>query len=144
MYALVQQSGHVVWKEWWYALMLIFSLRANLYITQKTKSLLLMWWLLTWYGKQWLRMSLVNKQVQLLNLAPLLISTSIKGFMRGTTLFRRPWRCTLHLGGIWIISSSVPIFSTIGNWKVIYPYLFKFNFLGNLLVLLFNMFLPLL
>jgi hypothetical protein len=51
------------------------------------------------------------------------------GFMRGTT----------HLGVIWIISlGNVPVFSTIDDQEVIYPCLFAFNFLSNVLVLLFN------
>jgi hypothetical protein len=35
-------------------------------------------------------------------------------------------------------SRSVFVFSMIDDQKVIYPYLFVFNFLGNMLVLLFN------
>jgi hypothetical protein len=35
MYALTKESGHVVWKEQWYALMLKMSLQVNLYMTQK-------------------------------------------------------------------------------------------------------------
>jgi hypothetical protein len=35
-------------------------------------------------------------------------------------------------------SRSVLVFSMIDDQKVIYPYLFVFNFLGNMLVLLFN------
>jgi len=46
----------------------------------------------------------------------------------------------VHLGLIWIVSSgSVPIFSTIDDQKVIYFCFFAFNFLGNMLVLFFNM-----
>jgi hypothetical protein len=46
-----------------------------------------------------------------------------------------------HLGMIWIISlKSVPIFSTIDDQEIIYPCFFAFNFLGNMLILLFNMF----
>ncbi len=90
-------------------------------------------------------MSLVNQQVQLWNLAPLLRSASIEGFMKGTILFQWPWRCTAHLGVIWIVSSrSVLIFFMIDDRKVIYPCLFRFNFLGNVLVLFFNVLLSLL
>jgi hypothetical protein len=40
----------------------------------------------------------------------------IQGFMRGTTLFQWPWKCMVHPGVIWIISSgTVPIFSIIDN-----------------------------
>jgi hypothetical protein len=46
-----------------------------------------MWWLLTPFEKCWLQMSLVDQQVQLWNLVPLLKSASIEGFMKGTTLF---------------------------------------------------------
>jgi hypothetical protein len=35
MYVLVQKSGHDVWKEWWYALMLGISLQADFYMTQE-------------------------------------------------------------------------------------------------------------
>jgi hypothetical protein len=50
----------------------------------------------------------------------------------------------MHLGVIWIVSSrSVLVFSTINDQKVIYPCLFTFNFLGNVLVLLFNVLWPL-
>jgi hypothetical protein len=44
------------------------------------------------------------------------------------------------LGVIWIVSSgSVFAFSTIKNQEIIYLCLFAFNFLGNMLVLLFSM-----
>jgi hypothetical protein len=33
MYAPVQESGHVVWKEWWYAFTLGVSLHVDLYMT---------------------------------------------------------------------------------------------------------------
>ncbi len=82
-------------------------------------------------------MLLFNQQVQLRNLTPLLRFASIEGFIRGTILFRWPWRCMAHLSVILIISSrNVPIFSMIDDQKVIYPCLFVFNFLGNVLVLL--------
>jgi hypothetical protein len=45
-----------------------------------------------------------------------------------------------HVGVIWIVSlRSVLIFSTIDDREVIYPCLFAFNFLGNVLILLFRM-----
>jgi len=60
---------------------------------------------------------------------PLLRSTSIGGFIKGTILFQWPWKCMTHSGVIWIVSSrNVPIFSTIDNQKVIYPYLFAIYF----------------
>jgi hypothetical protein len=37
MYALARKNGHAVWKEQWYALTLRFSLRADLYMTQKNQ-----------------------------------------------------------------------------------------------------------
>jgi hypothetical protein len=37
--------------------------------------------------RQWLQMLLISQQVQLRNLAPLLKSANIEGFMKGTTLF---------------------------------------------------------
>jgi len=77
-------------------------------------------------------MSLVDQQVELRNLTPLLRSGNIKGFMRGTILFQWPWRCMAHSNMIWIISlGSVAIFSTIDDWEIIYPCLFTFNFLGS-------------
>jgi hypothetical protein len=33
VYAFIQKSGHVVWKEWWYAFMSRISLQANFYMT---------------------------------------------------------------------------------------------------------------
>jgi hypothetical protein len=71
-----------------------------------------MWWLLIWRERRWFRMSLVDQQMQLRNLTPLLRSRNVKGFMRGTTLFRWPWRCMMHSSMIWIVSlGSVPVFS---------------------------------
>jgi hypothetical protein len=37
MYALAQKNGHVIWKEWWYTIMLKVSLQANLYMTQENQ-----------------------------------------------------------------------------------------------------------
>jgi len=34
IYVLVQESGHVVWKEWWYALTSGVSFRIDVYMTQ--------------------------------------------------------------------------------------------------------------
>ncbi len=94
----------------------------------KTRFLLLMWWLLTQHKIQWLCVSLIDQQMQLWNLMPLLRTISIKG-MRGTILFWCQWKCTTHSGMIWIISSrNVSVFSTIDDWEVIYPYIFAFNF----------------
>jgi hypothetical protein len=49
MYDFIQENGHVVWKEQWYALTLKKLLWTNLYMTwlERTKFLLSMWWLLT-------------------------------------------------------------------------------------------------
>jgi hypothetical protein len=111
----------------------------------KIRSLLLMWWLLTQHGKQRLRMSLVNQQMQLQNLAPLLRPTNIEGFVRGTILFWWPWRCMTHPSMTFIISlRNMFVFSTIDDYKVIYPCFFAFNFSSNVLVLFFNVFQPLL
>ncbi len=50
----------------------------------------------------------------------------------------------MHLSVIWIVSlHNVFVFSTIDNWEVIHPYLFAFNFLGDVLILFFNMLQPL-
>ncbi len=77
-------------------------------------------------------MSLVDQQVELRNLTPLLRSGNTKGFMQGTILFQWPWRCMTHSSMIWIISlGSVAIFSMIDDWEIICPCLFTFNFLGN-------------
>jgi hypothetical protein len=35
MYALVQKSGHFIWREWWYTLMSRVSLWANFYTTHE-------------------------------------------------------------------------------------------------------------
>jgi hypothetical protein len=35
MYAFIQESGHIVWTEWWYAFTLKVSLQADLYMTRK-------------------------------------------------------------------------------------------------------------
>jgi hypothetical protein len=45
-----------------------------------------------------------------------------------------------HPGMIWIVSSrNVLVFFMIGDWEVIYPCFFAFNFLGSMLIFLFNM-----
>jgi hypothetical protein len=55
-----------------------------------------------------------------------------RGFMRGITLFRWPWRCTTHSNVIWIFSSGkILVFSMIDNREIIYPCIFTFNFLGD-------------
>jgi hypothetical protein len=106
----------------------------------RTRSLLPMWWLLTWHERRWLWMSLIDQKVQLRNLTPLLIFTSIEGFMKGINLFWWPWRCTTHLGMIWIISlGSVFIFFMMDDQEVIYLCFFSFNFSGCVLILLFSM-----
>ncbi len=85
------------------------------------------------------RVLLVNHQVQLWNLTPLLKSANIEGFMKGINLFQWLWRCMMHLGVIWIVSlGSVLVFSTIDDQEVIYPCLFAFNFSGNVLIFLFS------
>jgi len=33
MYALAQENGHVIWREWWYALMSKVSLQPDFYMT---------------------------------------------------------------------------------------------------------------
>jgi hypothetical protein len=98
MCALAWRSGHVVWKSGGTPLHQEFHYNPISTWPKRTRSSLPMWWLLTQHKIQWLRVSLVNQHVQLRNLAPLLRFTNIKGFMRGTTLFRWPWRCTTHLG----------------------------------------------
>jgi hypothetical protein len=35
MYALVWESGHVIWREWWYTFTSRVSLQADLYMTLK-------------------------------------------------------------------------------------------------------------
>ncbi len=59
--------------------------------------------------------------------------------MWGTTLSQWPWRCTTHPNVIWIVSlRSVFFFSMIDDQEVIYPCLFAFIFLGNVLVVFFQ------
>jgi len=79
---------------------------------EKIKSSLSMWWLLIWCARWWLWASIVDQQVQSRNLAPLLKSESIKGFMRGIILFRWPWRCTSHLCAICTASSNSFFYNT--------------------------------
>ncbi len=86
-------------------------------------------------------MSLVDQQVQLWNLTPLLRFANIKGFTWGINLFQWPWKCTTHSGVIWIVSSkNVLVFFTIDDQKVIYPCFFAFKFSNNMLVLIFSVF----
>jgi len=60
--------------------------------------------------------------------------------MKGTILFQWPWKCMVHSGMIWIISlRSVFVFLTIDDQEIIYLYFFAFNFLNNMIILLFNM-----
>jgi hypothetical protein len=107
---------------------------------ERTKSSLLMWWLRIRCERWWFWVSLVNQQMQLWNLESLLRSASIEGFMKGTTLFRWPWRCTMHSSVIWIVSlGSVLVFFMTDNREVNYPCFFAFKLLGSVLVLLFNM-----
>jgi hypothetical protein len=35
MYAIIQKSGHAIWKEQWYAIMIRVSLQVDLYMTRK-------------------------------------------------------------------------------------------------------------
>jgi hypothetical protein len=79
-------------------------------------------------------MDMTQKTVANLNViswlvgATMKLSASIEGFMRGTTLFRWPWRCTSHLGMIWIVSpGNAFMFFTINNWEVIYFITFDFE-----------------
>ncbi len=139
MYALAQKSGHVIWKEWWYALTLGLSLWADFYMTRKDQVLIAdvvvvnpMW--------EMVALGVITRPTCVaIQLNTLLRSTNIKGFMRGTILFQWPWRCTMHPNVILIVSlGSLSIFSTIHNQKVIYPYLFAFKFSSNMLVLPFN------
>jgi len=66
---------------------------------------------------------------------------NMKGFKRSTFLFWWTWRCTGHLGVIWIVSlGNVLMFSIIDNQEVIYPCLFTFNFSNNMLVLFSRVF----
>ncbi len=95
-------------KKWtcWMERMMVHEFHYKLISTwlMKTKSLLLMWWLLTRHERRWLRVSLIDQQVQLQNLMPLLKSTNIEGFMKNIILFQWPWMCTVHPCVIWIIS----------------------------------------
>jgi len=60
-----------------------------------------------------------------------------KRLQEGHHFFPMPWRCTTHLGMIWIVSSgSAFFFFTIDNQEVFYPCLFSFNCSSIVLVLL--------
>jgi hypothetical protein len=37
MYALIRKNAHVVWREWWCALMLGISLQVNLYMIRNNQ-----------------------------------------------------------------------------------------------------------
>ncbi len=107
-----RNNGMLLYQEFHYNLIFTWP--------KRTRFSTLMWWLLTWCERWCFWMSLVDQQMYLQNLTSLLKSASIEGFMRGTILFHWPWRCIIHSGVIWIVSSkSVPVFSTIDNWKVI-------------------------
>jgi hypothetical protein len=76
-----------------------------------------------------------------MHLASLPRSISIKCFMRGTILFKWPWRCRAHLSVIWIIlSRNMLVFFIRDDWEAIYLCFFAFNFLSSVLVLFLNMF----
>jgi hypothetical protein len=83
-------------------------------------------------------MSLLNQLMHLQNLMSLLRSANMKGFMKGTTLFQWPWRCTTHLGVICIVSSGNCSSFSINDQNVIYPCLFAINFSSIMLILMFN------
>ncbi len=61
--------------------------------------------------------------------------------MRGTILFQWPMEMHGALGCDMdrFIKERACIFSTINDQEIIYPCLFAFNFLGSVLLLLFNM-----
>jgi hypothetical protein len=65
---------------------------------ERIKFLLLMWWLLIQRKRWWFWVSVLDQQVQLQNLTPLLRSISIEGFMRNIILFWWSWKCMTHLG----------------------------------------------
>jgi hypothetical protein len=132
MYALAWEGGDVVWRDWWYVLVSGISLRIDLYMTWKDQVFIadVMVIDLTW---KTVISSVINRPIgAVANLASLLRFASIKGFMKGTILFQWPWMCTTHLSVIWIVSSSVPIFSMINDQEVIYPCLFVINFSNNM------------
>ncbi len=91
------------------------------------------------HEKQWFQVSLVDQQVQLHNLTPLLKFASIEGFMKGTILFRWPWKCMAHPGVTWIVSlGSAHLFHDRQSEDHLSFFIFAFNFLSDVLVLLFN------
>jgi hypothetical protein len=142
MYAFAWESGHTVWKECWYTIMSRVSLQANFYMTREDQIFVTN---VVVVNPTW-EMVASTFISQLVNVATKLnviakIYKYKKGFMKGTTLFQWPWRCTTCMCVIWIVlSRNVPIFSTIKDREVIYPCLFAFNFSNNMLVLLFNVF----
>jgi hypothetical protein len=137
MYALTQKSGHCMEKAMLH--LYIKSFIANLYMTQKDQTFVVNVVVINLMRETTTQLSLINHQVQLWNLTPLLRSTSIEGFMKSTTLFQWPWRRTTHPCVIWIVSSgNVPIFFTIDNYEIIYPCPFAFKFSSSVLILLFN------
>ncbi len=139
MYALVQESGHVVWKNRWYTFMLWISLRANLFMTQENQVFVAYVVVidLTW---EIMASSVINQLVGVAaKLSAIVKIYKYRGLHQGTILFWWPWRCTTHLSVIWIVSSgNVLVFSMIDNQEIIYPCFFAFKLLSNVLILIFS------
>ncbi len=127
----------LLWKEWWYALTSKISLLANFYMTWKYQAFITNV-VVNDLPQKTMAANIISWPIgaQFWNLMSLLKSTSIESFMRGTTLFRWPWRCTTYASMIWIVSSkNVLVFSMIDNQKIIC--LFAFNFSSSMLLLFF-------
>jgi hypothetical protein len=110
MYALVWEGGHVVWKKQWYALMSRISLWTNFYITWEDHVFIANA-VVTNLTRKKLVSNVINQPTGAIIEFNAIIKIQIKCFMKGTTLFRWPWKCMPHLGVIRIVSSkNVPIF----------------------------------
>jgi hypothetical protein len=87
MYALARKNGHIVWREQWYALTSGISLQFDLYMTRKDQVFIANVVVIdqTW---EIVPSNVISQPLSATaKLVSLLISTSIEGFIRGTTLF---------------------------------------------------------
>jgi hypothetical protein len=141
MYAFARESGHAIWKERWYALALGVSLQIDLYMTREDQVFVANV-VVTDLTEETMASSVITRPVGVaMKLNVIAKIRKYKGLHEGHHFIPMAWRCTMHLLVIWIVSSrNVPIFFTIDNQEVIYPYLFTFNFSSIVLILSFSVF----
>jgi hypothetical protein len=92
------------------------SLRADLYMTQEDQVFMVNVVVID-STQRTMALCVISRPIGVVTkLSTIAKFASIKGFMKGTTLFQWPWKCMTHSSMIWIISSrSVFVFSTIDN-----------------------------